>query len=457
MSDLTDIVRRALRATGSASSAYLRGMCGASQASISRALAPLLADGEVLKVGRARSQSYVMPRQIAGVSTTGTIPIMKVDSQGTVTEFGTLIPTVGGRCWVEEFEEPLMQLHDGLPWFLADMRPQGFLGRAFAHAQKDLGLADNPGHWGDDDVLRALCQAGEDLPGNLILGARAFERFTHAGAPTRVTPDGYADLANAAMQGALPGSSAGGEQPKFCTVRDEDGQHVIVKFSPAGDSAPERRWADLLVCEHLALTVLNEGGAPAARTRIFTGGGRTLLEVERFDRTPRGRIGMVSLLAFDAEYIGQMDNWAASAERMDTRGLMRHADADRLRLLEAYGQLIGNTDRHYGNISLLIDQRGSWALAPAYDTLPMIYAPVAGELVPREFDPGRLAPSADTLRVWGDAKELAIDFWNRAADDERISGEFRAMADRHARSLEASHELQRPAAEEPVFQRETPS
>ena len=227
------------------------------------------------------------------------------------------------------------------------------------------------------------------------------------------------------MHGALPGSSAGGEQPKFCTVR-EDGQPVIVKFSPAGGSAPERRWADLLVCEHLALETLNEAGVPAAKTRIISGGGRTLLEVERFDRTPRGRIGMVSLLAFDSEYIGHIDNWAATAERMSTRGLMRPSDADRLRLLEAYGQLIGNTDRHYGNISLVIDPSGSWALAPAYDTLPMIYAPVAGELVSREdFDPGKLAPTADTLRVWDAARKLAIAFWRSVAAEKRISSAFR--------------------------------
>lgn len=177
------------------------------------------------------------------------------------------------------------------------MRPQGFLGRAFAHSQKELGLAENPNHWTDDDVLRALCQAGVDLPGNLIVGARSFDRFMHAGPAAPVSPDRYPDLANAAMHGALPGSSAGGDQPKFCTVRETDGQHVIVKFSPAGDSAPELRWADLLVCEHLALRVLSERGHRAADTRIFIGGGRTMLEVERFDRTPHGRIGMVSLLA----------------------------------------------------------------------------------------------------------------------------------------------------------------
>ena len=457
MSDLTGRVRQALQAAGAVRSPELQQVTGASQASISRALAPLLAAGEVLKVGRARNQAYVMPRRVEGVGTTGTIPIMKVDGTGKVSEFGTLIPSMRGRCWVEEFDPPLAQLHDGLPWFLADMRPQGFLGRAFSHAHKDLRLADNPDHWTDDDVLKALSQAGEDLPGNLILGAQSFERFMHAPPADRVPPGRYPELAEAAMHGALPGSSAGGEQPKFCTVR-EDGRPVIVKFSPAGGSPPERRWADLLVCEHLALATLNAGGVPAAKTRIFSGGGRTLLEVERFDRTLRGRIGMVSLLAYDSEYIGQIDNWAATAERMSTRGLMRPIDADRLRLLEAYGQLIGNTDRHYGNISLLIDPSGNWALAPAYDTLPMIYAPVAGEVVSREdFDPGKLAPTADTLRVWGEARELAIVFWRSVAKEKRISSAFRQTAKRHARSLEAHEEPQQPGADQPVFQRERPS
>lgn len=442
---------------GAVRSPELQQVAGASQASISRALAPLVAAGEVLNVGRARSQAYVMPRRVEGVGTTGTIPIMNVDGTGKVLEFGTLIPSMRGRCWVEEFDSPLAQLHDGLPWFLADMRPQGFLGRAFAHARKDLHLADNPEHWTDDDVLKALCQAGEDLPGNLIIGARSFERFMHAPPAGRVPPGKYPELAEAAMHGALPGSPAGGEQPKFCTVR-EDGQPVIVKFSPAGGSAPKRRWADLLECEHLALATLNRAGVPAAKTQVFSGGGRTLLEVERFDCTPRGRIGMVSLLAFDSEYIGHIDNWAATAERMSTRGLMRSSDADRLRLLEAYGQLIGNIDRHYGNISLVIDPSGNWALAPAYDTLPMICAPVAGELVSREdFDPEKLAPTAHTLRVWDEARKLAIVFWRSVAVEKRISSAFRQTARRHARSLEAHEDSREPAADEAAFQRERPS
>ena len=82
---------------------------------------------------------------------------------------------------------------------------------------------------------------------------------------------------------------------------------------------------------------------------------------------------MVSLQVYNAEYVGEIDNWAATAHRMAARHLLTPADARTLRLLEAYGQLIANTDRHYGNISLVL--RGDdWALSPTYDMLPMLYA-----------------------------------------------------------------------------------
>ena len=158
------------------------------------------------------------------------------------------------------------------------------------------------------------------------------------------------------------------------------------------------------------------------------------LESERFDRTTGGlhragapgRIGMVSLLAYDAQYIGQMDNWAATAERMEARGLLTPQDARTLCLLEAYGLLIANTDRHYGNISLL-RRAGEWALSPTYDMLPMLYAPVAGELVERDFATRSSQPTTATLPVWAAALALAKTFWEATATDTRISTGFRAI------------------------------
>ena len=147
---------------------------------------------------------------------------------------------------------------------------------------------------------------------------------------------------------------------------------------------------------------------------------------------------MVSLLVYDAQYVGAMDNWAATAERMQARGLLTAGDARTLQLLEAYGLLIANTDRHYGNVSLLLhgsDKAADWALSPTYDMLPMLYAPIAGELVARDFAARSLQPTTATLPEWNRARALAQTFLQTAADDSRISAGFRVICAENQRHL----------------------
>ena len=436
--ELTPKALQALRRQGGVlTSAELQALLGVSQPTVSRALAPLIQAGQVQKVGAARSQRYLLPRTVPGVG--NEVLVMHIDPQGRPSPFARMVPLEGGAFWVDEVDGEHRR-HDGLPWFLDDMRPQGFMGRTFAHAHPALQLGHDPRHWSDDDVLRAMTLYGDDLPGNLIMGEAAFQRFhTLPARASRVASAAdYPQLAEQAMRGTHPGSSAGGEQPKFCGITA--GRHVIVKFSPAGDAPTDQRMRDLLVCEHLALHTLAQAGLPAARTQLFLGAGRVFLESERFDRTPLsgddplslgGRIGMVSLQVYNAEYVGEIDNWAATANRMAARNLLTQADARTLRLLEAYGQLIANTDRHYGNISLVL-KGDDWALSPTYDMLPMLYAPVGGELVPRDFAGRPLQPTAATLGEWDEAKALALQFWQAAAADGRISPEFRAIAAENA-------------------------
>ncbi len=433
-SSTTPSVLQALRSKGGlSSSAELQALMGVSQPTVSRALAPLLATGQVRGIGAARAKRYALPRHVADVGSD--IAIMRVDSKGTVTPFARMMPLPGGPFWVDE-ADGVSQLHDGLPWFLNDMRPQGFMGRSFAHAHPELQLAADPRNWSDDDALKALAWFGDDLPGNLIVGEQAFLRY-HSLARHSSRVDSFKDypaLAERAMQGTLGGSSAGGEQPKFCTITA--GRHVLVKFSPAGDSPADQRTKDLLVCEHLALRTLHEAGLPAATSQIFIAGKRVFLESARFDRTSKGRIGMVSLQVYDSEYVGKVDNWAATANRMVESQLLTPRDAAHLRLLEAYGLLIANTDRHYGNISLLLDD-DDWQLSPTYDMLPMLYAPVNGELVNRHFTDRPLYPTAATLTEWPQAKDLACAFWLAAASDKRISAGFRAIARKNFASVQA--------------------
>lgn len=440
--DLSAQALQALRQQGGVQTArQLQALLDVSQPTVSRALAPLIQSGQVLKLGAARSQRYVLPREVAGVGTQ--VALVRINAQGQASPFGRMIALSGGGFWVDEVDG-LSERHDGLPWFLDDMRPQGFIGRHFAHKHPELQLSGDSRQWAEDDVLRALARFGEDLPGNLIVGEASFERYHSLPERTlRVASAAdYPALALQAMQGSHPGSSAGGEQPKFGCVTA--GRNVLVKFSPAGHSPGEARIRDLLVCEHLALRTLAQAGLPAAQTAVFAEGGRIFLESLRFDRCPPaagqlqpGRIGMVSLLVLNAQYVGDMDHWAAAANRLAARGLISQADARCLRLLDAYGQLIANTDRHYGNISFVLpDPQGDWVLSPTYDMLPMLYMPINGELVARDFAALGLKACAATLAEWPQARTLALQFWRAAAQHPWVSEDFKAIAADNARCLD---------------------
>lgn len=433
MDSLSDSAERVLQVLhqvgGVGTSTELQTRLGLSQPTVSRALAALIKQGRLLKVGAARSQQYLLPRHIEGVGSQ--IGMVRVDTQGRVSPFANMVALSGGRFWVNE-ADGLTQIHDGLPWFLDDMRPQGFMGQTFVQNHPELSLPVDLRHWNDDHALKAMVLAGDDLPGNLIVGEQALARYLSGVRQIAVVQDpevDYPKLAMLAMQGAQPGSSAGGEQPKFSALIN--GQAMLVKFSPSGDAPGDQRSRDLLVCEHLALRTLAAAGLPAAESQIVIAGGRVFLQSKRFDRTEKGRIGMVSLLAYDAQYVGEMDNWSATAQRMSARQLMTSQDAQQLQLLEAYGLLIANTDRHYGNISFLLED-DDWRLSPTYDMLPMFYAPVKGELVDRDFASRKLQPTSHTLAVWPQAKQLAQQFWQSVAADARVSDAFKALAQANA-------------------------
>lgn len=403
-------------------SAQLQERLQISQPTASRALAALVQSGEVVKLGQGRNQHYALPRTVLGVGQQ--IPVSAVDATGHLHACGTLHALQGEGYWVEG--EGLRAMlgggpyFDGLPWLIQDMRPQGFLGRSFAKQHLGQALGSDPRQWSDDDVLLAITQFGEDLSGNLIVGETALQRYllrTGQGLPV-AAPNDYPRLAQAAMQGALPGASAGGEQPKFCCL-DPEGRSWIVKFSSPEANPVAQRIRTLLRCEHLALQTLHNAGQPAAHTQLYELEGRVFLAAQRFDRSapdllgqPPGRICMVSLESFNAEFAGSVDGWAKTAQRLQDQGLLGAEDAQRLKLWDAFGQLIANTDRHYGNVSLLWNGK-RWALAPCYDMLPMRFMPVQDEVPVWQWNMQAVQPSAAVLPVWERAKELAQVFWER--------------------------------------------
>jgi hypothetical protein len=186
----------------------------------------------------------------------------------------------------------------------------------------------------------------------------------------------------------------------------------------------------------VAHRILEEHGVPACRSTILDHGNRTFLECERFDRVGvAGRRGAVSLFALDTTRYGKLDNWTASSERLGADQLLSPEDAERIRFLDAFGALIANTDRHLGNITLFDRYEGPFDLAPVYDMFPMLFAPQSDQLVERVFEPA--PPTAAWLSVWPRARSLAEAYWNRLAQDLRMSAEFRGLCAQSLRALQA--------------------
>jgi len=442
--DLTRILREHPRAGSAELCARLKGV---SRATLTRALKTL---GDVVIIGgESRRTRYALRRPLRGSS--APIPLYRIGEHGHGHEIGQLsltYPEGSLLSFEETFPWPLDGgMSDGwfhgLPYVLADMRPQGFLGRNFAHARaRDLGVSDNPDDWADDDVVHVLATTGYDQPGDLILGEAAYRRFLdyrRTGEDLFLADSAveasYLQCAENAMRHGDGGSSAGGKFPKFTASRHVNGRKVdvIVKFSGADDSPAVRRWSDLLISEHLAaLTMTGKLQMPSADSAIHQYGGRTFIEVVRFDRHGDfGRSPVCTLGSLNPALIGTAGGaWPKTVRMLQAAGWLSETDTNNVTLIWWFGRLIGNTDMHDGNLAF----RPGLTLAPAYDMLPMTYAPMrGGELPNREFSPDLPLPAE--AAVWRQAAEAAVYFWNSCAADTRISADFRRICDNNGRTM----------------------
>lgn len=378
----------------------------------------------MLRLGAGPSIHYVLRDATRGVEE---MPVYRVTPQGTLQSLGTLLPVRPDGFVMRQGDGALLHSH-GLPWWLYDACPQGFLGRVFAeHHAAALGLPARLQEWSDTHVLRALLAFGHDVVGNLLLGDIARERFLTAPAPQAVSLDAYADLAAAAERGELPGSFAGGEQPKFMAFNGQ--HHVLVKFTAAADNAVARRWRDLLLAEHLAARTLLESGVAAAESRVLDAGGRRFLEVQRFDRVGEaGRRALHSLTSVEAEFVGAGPApWPVLAARLADQGVITEDAAATAALLYAFGTLIGNTDMHNGNLSFMAEHERPYRIAPAYDMLPMGFAPRTSGVMSDTLPPARLHPDVSP-GIWRQALVLAERFVESVRGDDRFSEDWQPCA-----------------------------
>jgi HipA-like C-terminal domain len=393
----------------------------------------------VVRLGETSQTRYALTREVLGLG--DRFPLSLIHSDGRIERVATLVALQDDHWAVQAKDLAYIPRYGqigseegsfhGLPWYLSGWRPDGFVGRNLVRRYATiLGAPADLKRWTDDHVVLANARGVIDPPGNWVLG----ETLPPGSGEETVALDAraaiYAERAERATLGGPTGSSAGGEQPKFTAIvrRPEGPVHVLVKFSPPRGERVGDRWADLLVCEHLAAEVLMGHGIHTPRTEIIEAQSRLCLEVERFDRHGlSGRSGTASLMALSPPLGGPANNWTADAGFLRDKGLVGEREVQSIAFVDSFGDRIGNTDRHLGNLALLIDNGPPFRLAPNYDMLPMSLRPTAhGEL-----------PAVQLPAAIADPKALAIarQYWHRVAQNPLITAPFREGAARVAQEL----------------------
>jgi len=266
------------------------------------------------------------------------------------------LPLTGEEFNSTQLNPPLLAFEDALP----DVWGRRLL--VLKHGLKR-------GQQGEPHLLQVL--------GGTALGALA---FALPGEPPEVTDteaDGLAlaELADAAARLEAgeavddssrlllaAGSSPGGARPKVL-VRDAEG-HWIAKFSSLRDDC------DMVGLEAAGLALARRAGltVPDFRLAALPGGRRALL-VRRFDRTPAGRLHMLSFRAVLQASGFYVLGYAELVAVLRRHGIAPEADVPRLYRQMVFNALLGNTDDHLKNFWLLRDAAGWW-LSPAFDLLP---------------------------------------------------------------------------------------
>lgn len=402
-----------------------------SQPSFSRIISKL--SENIIAAGKAQKKMYALKRNISDIG--NSLSIYAIDENGKTSQFGKLTAIFQKGFYFEFADSKNGESHffDDIPYFINDLRPNGFLGRLIPKTHPELSAPNDIKDWSANDSLRYLTKFGTDLIGNLVLGDAVLNQYLQKSLDGLAVVDikkrtsRYPLLAKNIMLYGDPGSSAGGEQPKFPAITGPDKKHVLVKFSPKITSDIGRRRADLLISEHLSLKTLEKHGHPAATSSIIAANEQIFLETERFDRIGnKGRKGLISLGSLCSEFVGHKNNWTNIAKELLAQKRIDQNDYDCVRWRELFGNLIANTDMHSGNISFYFEPDRILEIAPAYDMLPMLYAPQNEQLMEREFTPP--APQAHNLDIWENALKAAKDFWGAVANETLISDSFRKIA-----------------------------
>ena len=362
------------------------------------------------------------------------------------------------RPQTERLRHPLAEAHvdftsfyDGVPWWLDDCLPRGYMGQAVRAAFSKAYPSLDPTSPSAAMTYLTDPRFGLDLPGHFIVGQACAEAFEQRKDKQKDKPvrsiegeDGrarsYPALAERADRGQVFEAPVCGFFKKFTAVAD--GKPVIVKFARAGSI--ER---DLLLCESIASSLVPDlaGKFPPITfpSTLRDIGDYSFLEIERFDRNSNGgRYGVVSLGAMYYALVGRSrHDWVGMAGELEKAGLIAPITSERIWMVERFGELILNHDMHAGNLSFFLSDSFPLKPAPVYDMLPMAYMPHEGELP--DYSHWMPPMPKESMPEFGWGMDLqpfaaALGFWDRVANDASIRPALRSQARQHAERINAA-------------------
>jgi hypothetical protein len=143
------------------------GALGVSQPSLWRALRPLIQPRKAIQLGVTRGARYALRRTVAEIGSAW--PLYRIGRQGEVNELGTVSALAADQYFVDGAATMRALgnggVTDGLPYFLQDQRPGGFLGRAVPTRYAQLRLPPRVIDWSNEHYLRHLTRHRSDTVG----------------------------------------------------------------------------------------------------------------------------------------------------------------------------------------------------------------------------------------------------------------------------------------------------
>src|ERR1700730_10833390 len=209
MNSTTESVIQLLRSGPKASPDLVQAL-GGSASTVLRNLRSLERERRIVRMGKTRGARYALRRAIATIGSDW--PIYRVDETGAAHTLGTLQAIESNTYYVTAGPARIQGLFDGIPYFLQDAWPGGFLGCVVPNAYPDLALPTRVVDWTDEHFLVYLTRWAADTTGALIVGSESMDRHLSGAQQTPVVSENarateYPRFAVQAMNGTPPGSS----------------------------------------------------------------------------------------------------------------------------------------------------------------------------------------------------------------------------------------------------------